>query len=93
MPRHPFTRPKGSIDYLEISSKALANNVLGDPTTRTVALYLPEGYDETDDRYPLMVDVVAIAVAHALHGVVDVVGSAVGIDVDELDHEVRVLGV
>lgn len=58
MPQHPFARPKGRIDYVQIDSKALTNNVLGDPSQRTVAVYLPENYDETDEQYPLMVDIV-----------------------------------
>lgn len=37
-------------------SQAVANNVLGDPTTRRVAVYLPEGYDDTDEDYSVFVD-------------------------------------
>ncbi len=58
MPRHVFTRPRGRIEEIEIDSKALAGNVLNDPTTRSVAVYLPEGYDEEDQDYPLLVDLV-----------------------------------
>ncbi len=58
MPYHPFDRPTGRIELIEISSTALTNNILGDPTTRTVAVYLPEGYDDTSGDYPLMVDIV-----------------------------------
>ena len=58
MPTHNFSRPRGSIVEIEIESTALAGNLLGDPTTRTVAVYVPEGYDDTDSRYPLFVDVV-----------------------------------
>ncbi len=59
MPVHTFARPKGRVVEIEIESAALANNRLGDPSTRTVAVYLPPGYDESDDRYPLMVDLAA----------------------------------
>ncbi len=58
MPKHPFTRPKGRFEYIEVESAALANNVLGDPSIRTIAVYLPEGYDKSDDHYPLFVDIV-----------------------------------
>lgn len=62
MPRHPFTRPRGRVVELAIDSPALANR-LGDPTTRTVAVYLPPGYDEGEERYPLMVDLAAFTVS------------------------------
>lgn len=58
MPSHNFALPKGRIEILEIDSAALRNNVLGDPTTRHVAIYLPEGYDDSDEDYPLFVDIV-----------------------------------
>lgn len=58
MPYHPFERPAGRIEFIEVTSAALANNVLGDPVERTIAVYLPEGYDESGDDYPLMVDIV-----------------------------------
>src|SRR5690606_11021367 len=56
MPSHCFSSPRGRIEYLSIESRALADNVLGDPSTRVVALYLPEGYDDSDASYPLFVD-------------------------------------
>lgn len=58
MPNHPFTRPKGRIETIEVESTALANNVLGDPTRRTIAIYLPEGYEHGSEEYPLLVDIV-----------------------------------
>ncbi len=58
MPTHNFARPRGAIVEIEIESEALAGNLLGDPTARTVAVYLPEGYQASDARYPLFVDVV-----------------------------------
>jgi enterochelin esterase-like enzyme len=36
----------------EIESTALRGNPLGDPSTRPVWLYMPPGYDESDERYP-----------------------------------------
>tara|TARA_B100000809_G_scaffold178343_1_gene175934 strand:- start:918 stop:1943 length:1026 start_codon:yes stop_codon:yes gene_type:complete len=58
LPTHPFARPRGRIEVIEVHSEALKNNLLGDPTDRSVAVYLPEGYDQTTDDYPLMVDIV-----------------------------------
>ncbi|MCH9685123.1 MAG: enterochelin esterase [Deltaproteobacteria bacterium] len=59
MPLHNFTRPRGRVVEIEIESAALATNLLGDPSRRTVAVYLPPGYDDDDRRYPLMVDLAA----------------------------------
>ena len=58
MPVHNFHRPRGRVVEITIESEALAGNLLGDPATRTVAVYLPEGYDAGADHYPLFVDVV-----------------------------------
>ncbi len=57
MPRHPYQRTQGRIEYIDVSSTALAENMLGDPDTRTVAVYLPVGYDTTTEALPLMVDI------------------------------------
>ncbi len=58
MPVHRFDRPAGSIVEIRIASTALAGNLLGDPAERSVAVYLPPGYDDADEDYPLFVDVV-----------------------------------
>ena len=58
MPEHNFQRPKGRIEYFEINSRAITNNVLGDPVNRTVAVYLPDGYSDSNEEYPLLVDIV-----------------------------------
>lgn len=55
MPLHNFRPPSGRIATITVDSRALACNVLGDPTARTVALYLPAGYDESGEDYPLFV--------------------------------------
>ncbi len=68
MPIHPFAEPAGRIEHIRIDSQALANNVLGDPTQRTVAVYLPPGYDDDTGSYPLFVDIVGFTgsgLAHA----------------------------
>lgn len=46
MPRHNFERPRGRLVEITVESKALADNRLGDPSTRSCAIYLPPGYDE-----------------------------------------------
>lgn len=56
MPRHPFQPIRGSLETFSIDSRALAGNLLGDPSERQVVLYLPEGYAAGDDDYPLLVD-------------------------------------
>lgn len=38
----------------EFESRVLQGNFLGDPVTRRVAIYLPSGYDEGRDRYPVV---------------------------------------
>ena len=53
------TPPKPGLHRGEITSRALANNLLGDPTTRQYYVYLPPGYDISDKRYP---------VVYVLHG-------------------------
>ncbi len=58
MPTHVFDRPQGTLRTLTIASKALEGNLLGDPTDRVVNVYLPPGYDESKEAYPLLVDLV-----------------------------------
>jgi len=58
MPIHPFTPPKGRLDTLDIKSSQL-RNVLGDPETRRVAVYVSERCSLGSDRYPLFVDLAA----------------------------------
>lgn len=55
MPIHNFEPLRGKIVSLSIESEHLARNMLGDPSTREVAVYLPEGYDSSDADYPLLV--------------------------------------
>jgi enterochelin esterase-like enzyme len=46
---------EASITSLQIESKSLANNLLGDPSTRNVNVYVPEGYNENPQRhYPVI---------------------------------------
>ncbi|MBR56911.1 MAG: enterochelin esterase [Myxococcales bacterium] len=56
MPVHNFELPHGRVETFVLSSAALRNNLVGDPSERAVAVYLPEGYDQSNEDYPLMVD-------------------------------------
>jgi S-formylglutathione hydrolase FrmB len=58
MPNHNFNSLRGRIEVIKISSTALETNLLGDPASREVAIYLPEGYDDGQQHYPLFVDLV-----------------------------------
>lgn len=58
---HPFTAPRGRLTHLDVPSSALEGNLLGDPSIRRVAVYLPEGYDDNASDYPLMVDLAAFS--------------------------------
>lgn len=60
MPSHNFARPQGRLLEITIDSRALADNRLGDPSERSVAVYLPPGYDENHTvGYPLFVGLAA----------------------------------
>lgn len=58
MPVHPFDRPRGRIETFSITSENLAQNLLGDPSERTVTVYVSEGADEVAGGVPLLVDLV-----------------------------------
>lgn len=55
MPIHPFDPPRGRCETLIVESRALRGNLLGDPTRRRVAIYLPEDYQRSGAEYPLFV--------------------------------------
>jgi len=44
-----------TVEYPVIESKALADNPLGDPASRTLPVVLPPDYATSDKRYPLIV--------------------------------------
>ena len=54
-----LTQDSGDFETGEITSEALANNLIGDPATREYEVYLPPGYHTSESRYP---------VVYALHG-------------------------
>jgi S-formylglutathione hydrolase FrmB len=53
-----FTGPAGTVIRLVIESEILHGNILGDPTTRAVDVYVPAGHDGRG--LPLLVDLVGI---------------------------------
>ena len=44
----------GLLEQGRIASQALANNLIGDPSTRFFYVYLPPGYDDSHKRYPVV---------------------------------------
>ena len=49
----PWTwEPAGRFDEHELESDALRDNPLGDPHVRPLWVYVPPGYDDTDERLP-----------------------------------------
>ena len=53
---HKFQGPAGSVTRMSVASQALARNLLGDPTLRTVDVYVPAGHD--GNGLPLLIDLV-----------------------------------
>lgn len=49
----------GRLDWLEHRSDLLRDNPLGDPPDRQHPVYLPPGYDETDQHYPVLLSLAA----------------------------------
>ncbi len=45
---------RGSVVVATIESRVLRNNPLGDPHVRHIPVYLPPGYEDTDERYPVL---------------------------------------
>ena len=60
-----FFGPTGSISRLLIDSEVLKGNLLGDPTTRAVDVYVPAGHD--GQGLPLLVDLVGITSSGLSH--------------------------
>ncbi|HEX3993232.1 MAG TPA: alpha/beta hydrolase-fold protein, partial [Acetobacteraceae bacterium] len=53
-----FFGPMGSVTRLAVESEVLKSNILGDPTTRVVDIYIPAGHD--GHGLPLLVELVGI---------------------------------
>jgi enterochelin esterase-like enzyme len=61
MPVHTFTQPRGELVTLTIDSAALRDNLLGDPASRQVLIYLPPDYHTSDAHYPMFVDLASFS--------------------------------
>lgn len=61
MPVHTFTQPRGELVTLTIDSAALRDNLLGDPASRQVLVYLPADYHTSDAHYPMFVDLASFS--------------------------------
>ncbi len=48
------TKPAGSLNTVKIESAALAKNLIGEKTERTILVYLPPAYDASTKRYPVV---------------------------------------
>lgn len=59
------SHPAGTIHRLMVESQALKGNLLGDPTTRIVDVYVPHGHDGRD--LPLLVDLVGYTAGGPAH--------------------------
>ena len=55
MPLHTFSQPKGRLELFETEAHPLRTNMLGDPISRTVGVYVPE-VCRADERYPVLID-------------------------------------
>ena len=44
---------EGTLEWDKITSPALEGNLLGDPATRSFAIYLPPSYETSDKRFPV----------------------------------------
>jgi S-formylglutathione hydrolase FrmB len=64
MRKDPAT-PAGTIHKLQVESNVLKSNMLGDPTTREVDVYVPHGQD--GKGLPLLVDVVGFTAGGPVH--------------------------
>ncbi|MBC8234573.1 prolyl oligopeptidase family serine peptidase [bacterium] len=57
---------EGTLEWKNITSPALAGNLIGDPETRSFAIYLPPSYKTSEERYPVF---------YVLHGYMGNIGS------------------
>ena len=60
-----FWGPQGSVSRLAVESEVLKSNILGDPTSRAVDVYIPAGQDGRG--LPLLVDLVGITSSGLSH--------------------------
>ena len=72
MARKAARRPQGTLVVVELASTILADNPLGDPHVRKLAVWLPPGYDEGESRgrgrrYPVLYDLVGFTGSGLAH--------------------------
>src|SRR5215216_4110615 len=48
------TQATASLNRIEIPAPSLANNLVGEPTERTISVYLPPSYASSEKRYPVI---------------------------------------
>jgi S-formylglutathione hydrolase len=53
-PTPTATKPAGSLNTVKVESVALAKNLIGEKTERTILVYLPPAYDTSAKRYPVV---------------------------------------
>lgn len=63
--RREYSSPQGTVHRLTVDSAALKTNMLGDPTTRMVDVYVPPGSDGRG--LPLLVDLVGFTAGGPAH--------------------------
>lgn len=49
-----MAHPRGLVESRRFTSGCLEGNPLGDPTERSVTIYLPPGYEKGGERYPVL---------------------------------------
>jgi S-formylglutathione hydrolase FrmB len=54
LPGPTATMAKGSMERVKLESAALANNLIGEPSERSIQIYLPPGYESSGKRYPAL---------------------------------------
>jgi S-formylglutathione hydrolase FrmB len=63
--KRDFTVPSGQVHRLSLESGTLRGNLLGDPTTRLIDVYVPNG--SKSDGLPLLVDLVGFTAGGPAH--------------------------
>jgi hypothetical protein len=63
--RKELAAPRGTVHRLSLDSVALKGNLLGDPTLRTIDVYVPAGHD--GKGLPLLVDLVGFTAGGPAH--------------------------
>lgn len=63
--RKDHSQARGTVHRLTLDSRAVANNVLGDPTSRIIDVYVPAGRD--GKGLPLLVDLVGFTAGGPAH--------------------------